>query len=63
MIYYPVPLHFHNPYAKFGGGPGSLPVTERVSRQIVNLPIHPHLTDEQVMHVCDTIRQFSAVVA
>ncbi len=33
MIYYPVPIHFHEPYEKFGGGPGSLPETERAARE------------------------------
>jgi dTDP-4-amino-4,6-dideoxygalactose transaminase len=58
MIYYPVPLHYHTPYAQYGQGEGSLPETERVSREILNLPIHPHLSDEQVEHVAESIRAF-----
>ncbi|AIE85217.1 DegT/DnrJ/EryC1/StrS family aminotransferase [Fimbriimonas ginsengisoli] len=60
MIYYPVPLHFHAPYARFGGGEGSLPETERISREVLNLPIHPHLTDEQVEHVARSVVDFFA---
>jgi dTDP-4-amino-4,6-dideoxygalactose transaminase len=56
MIYYPVPLHFHSPYAKFGHGEGSLPITERICREVLNLPIHPHLSDEQVEHVAEAVR-------
>ena len=56
MIYYPVPLHFHKPYEKFGK---PLPVTERVSREIVNLPIHPHLSFEQAAWVASTVRDFA----
>lgn len=55
MIYYPVPLHHHKPYLRFAK---PLPVTERVSREIVNLPIHPHLEREAVQHVCDSIQSF-----
>lgn len=58
MIYYPVPIHFHKPYAKYGQGEGSLPETERVSREVLNLPIHPHMTDEQVYHVADAVASF-----
>jgi dTDP-4-amino-4,6-dideoxygalactose transaminase len=58
MIYYPVPLHFHSPYERFGNGAGSLPETERTAREIVNLPIHPHLTDEQAHWVADSILAF-----
>ena len=50
MIYYPVPIHFHAPYRHLAEE-GSLPETERAAREILSLPIHPHLTDEQVQHV------------
>lgn len=50
-IYYPVPLHLHEPYAHFGGGAGSLPVTERVSKQCFSLPVGHHLSDEQADYV------------
>lgn len=58
MIYYPVPLHFHEPYRRFGKGEGSLPETERAAREILNLPIHPHMSDEQAHHVGRSIREF-----
>ncbi len=61
MIYYPVPLHFHDPYKEFGQGPGSLPQTERAALEILNLPIHPHLSEEQVRHAANAIREFAAV--
>ena len=58
MIYYPVPLHFHEPYRRFGKGEGSLPETERAAQEILNLPIHPHLTDEQVRFAAQAIKDF-----
>lgn len=63
MIYYPVPLHFHAPYERFGSGAGSLPVTERVCREVLNLPIHPHLSPEQVETVVAAVRSFAPVAA
>lgn len=56
MIYYPVPLHFHAPYADFGHGEGSLPATEKVCREVLCLPIHPHLSNEAVQHVIASLR-------
>ena len=56
MIYYPVPLHFHAPYAEFAGGKGSLPATEQICREVLCLPIHAHLSDEAVNHIVETIR-------
>ncbi len=62
MIYYPVPLHFHEPYKKYGNGEGSLPVTECVCREVLCLPIHPHLTDEQVKHAAECVKEFCSPV-
>jgi dTDP-4-amino-4,6-dideoxygalactose transaminase len=58
MIYYPVPLHFHEPYKAYGRGEGSLPETERAALEILNLPIHQHLSNAQVQHVCESIMAF-----
>lgn len=62
MIYYPVPLHYHEPYRKYGDGEGSLPESERAALQILNLPMHQHLSDEQVRHVSECVKEFCAPV-
>jgi dTDP-4-amino-4,6-dideoxygalactose transaminase len=59
MIYYPVPIHFHEPYRKFGDGEGSLPESERAAREILNLPMHQHMSDEQARHVAACICEFA----
>lgn len=63
MIYYPVPIHFHEPYKHFGQGPGSLPESEKASLEILNLPIHQHLTPDQVAHAANSIAEFCALTA
>ncbi len=62
MIYYPVPLHYHAPYQHLAER-GSLPVTEKASLEVLSLPVHQYLTDEQVDWVCTCIREFNSVVA
>lgn len=57
-IFYPVPIHFHEPYRQFGHGEGSLPETERASREVLSLPIHPHLSDEQIEFVAESVLEF-----
>lgn len=42
-IYYPKPLHFQPAYERFGDGPGSLPVSEKICNEIIGLPMHPYL--------------------
>jgi dTDP-4-amino-4,6-dideoxygalactose transaminase len=56
-IYYPVPLHFHKPYAHLAPK-GSLPITEKVSLDVLSLPIQSHLTDDQVQFAANAVREF-----
>jgi dTDP-4-amino-4,6-dideoxygalactose transaminase len=56
-IHYPVPLHLQPAYAHLGHREGDFPVTERVAREIVSLPIYPELTEAQVDSVCRSLRE------
>jgi dTDP-4-amino-4,6-dideoxygalactose transaminase len=62
MVYYPVPIHFHEPYRRYGGGTGSLPETERAADEVLSLPVQPHLTDEQVRHAATSVVKFLSTV-
>lgn len=55
MIYYPVPLHLQPMFASLGHKPGSLPVSERASAEVLSLPIYPELTAEKVERVAAAI--------
>ncbi len=46
-IHYPVPLHLQEAYGYLGYGAGDFPVTERVAKEIVSLPMFPQLRGEQ----------------
>jgi dTDP-4-amino-4,6-dideoxygalactose transaminase len=46
-IHYPVPLHQQKAYAHLGYKTGDFPVTERVTPEIVSLPMFPNLAAEQ----------------
>jgi UDP-2-acetamido-2-deoxy-ribo-hexuluronate aminotransferase len=58
MIYYPVPLHLQNAYLREGFGAGSFPVTERLSKTVISLPIHTELTQEHLDYICTSIEKF-----
>jgi len=58
-IYYPRPLHLHPHFRKFGFKEGDFPVSEKVATQILSLPIHPSLTEEQVNFVSDKIIEYA----
>ncbi|KQM81437.1 DegT/DnrJ/EryC1/StrS aminotransferase family protein [Agromyces sp. Leaf222] len=50
-IHYPTPLHLTAAYASLGYREGQFPVAEAAARDILSLPMHPHLTAEQQSHV------------
>ncbi len=54
-VYYPRALHVQ---PCFGGEEGSLPEAERACREVLALPIHAQLDEEQLQHVGDSIRAF-----
>lgn len=44
MVYYPVPIHMQDFAAAYAPPAGTLPVTEKASRQVLALPMHPYLS-------------------
>jgi len=46
-IHYPIPLHLQKAYAHLGYKKGSFLITERVSAEIVSLPMFPQMTHAQ----------------
>jgi dTDP-4-amino-4,6-dideoxygalactose transaminase len=56
-IHYPIPLHLQNAYGYLGYKEGDFPVSERLAKEIVSLPMYPNLSVEQQHQVCDRIQQ------
>ncbi len=53
--YYATPLHLMPAMRPFSEGAGSLPVTERLSAEILALPLHAELSDEQAARVIEAV--------
>jgi dTDP-4-amino-4,6-dideoxygalactose transaminase len=47
MIYYPLPLHLQAVYQDLDRPVGSFPITERVSHEVLSLPMFPEITFEE----------------
>lgn len=58
MIYYPIPLHLQNAYRKEGFGVGSFPLTESLSKEVLSLPIHTEMKEEQLNYIVNSIKEF-----
>ncbi len=57
-IYYPVPLHLQNCFAGLGYGKGSMPESEKASREVLALPVFPGLTVAQRNKVIHYVSKF-----
>ena len=57
-VHYPFPIHRTEAYADLGLGEGSLPVAERLAEEICTLPLFPTMSDDEVAHVVDAVRDF-----
>ncbi|MCP4297834.1 MAG: DegT/DnrJ/EryC1/StrS family aminotransferase [Proteobacteria bacterium] len=57
-FHYPVPLHLQSAYKNRNEDLGSFPVTENCAEKLLSLPMYPELTEEQIIHVCETIEKF-----
>lgn len=57
-VYYPKPLHLCKHIKKLGYKKGDYPVAEKLSEQVISLPVHPHLTKEQLNYIIDVFGEF-----
>ena len=57
-IYYPVPLHRQKAYTDERYKEADFPVTNSLVEEVISLPMHTELDEEQLIFICDTLRNF-----
>lgn len=58
QIHYPIPPHLSAAYANAGWKRGDFPLAEQLAGEVLSLPIGPHISAEQVDHVCAAVKDF-----
>lgn len=58
MIYYPVPAHRQEMFIEFGSQHTNLPVTDMLTGQVLSLPIHTEMEQDQLDYICSNIENF-----
>ncbi|MCS6992846.1 MAG: DegT/DnrJ/EryC1/StrS family aminotransferase [Anaerolineales bacterium] len=58
MIHYPVPPHLQAAYRELGLPAGSFPVSEAIHREVLSLPMGPHLSMEDAARVVEAVKAF-----
>ena len=45
-------------YQVYGYNRGDFPVSEKISQEVLSLPMHTELDVEQIEYICETIKEF-----
>lgn len=51
LIHYPIPIHLQKAFKDLGYKRGDFPITEKVCREVLSLPMYPELTEREIRYV------------
>lgn len=57
-VYYPIPLHKQKAYADARYREADFPVTNQLIQEVISLPMHTELDDEQIAYITSTLINF-----
>ncbi len=55
-VHYPIPLHLQEAFKNLGYTEGDFPISEKVSKQIMSLPMSPYLTEKEQDFIVESIK-------
>jgi dTDP-4-amino-4,6-dideoxygalactose transaminase len=55
MVYYEKPTHLLDALSELGYQKGDYPESERASEEVLSLPFHPYVTEEQALLVFEAL--------
>jgi UDP-2-acetamido-2-deoxy-ribo-hexuluronate aminotransferase len=58
MVYYPGPIHMQKAYGFLGYGENNFPVTTSLCKEVLSLPMHPDMEQEQIDYIVSNILEF-----
>jgi len=56
-IYYPIPLHRQEAFKGSGGAQSSFPLAEKAAEEVLSLPMHTELTEEQQEYIVQALKE------
>jgi perosamine synthetase len=59
-IYYPVPIHKQKYYTEQLGYNQTIPISEKAAEEVISLPVHPALTQNELETIVKTVNEFMA---
>jgi dTDP-4-amino-4,6-dideoxygalactose transaminase len=58
VVFYPRPAHLQPAYEQLGYRAGDFPVSEQLSAEVLSLPMHSELSEEQLRYITTTLRRY-----
>lgn len=58
MVYYPGPLHLQKAYVYLGYKENDFPVTAALCKEVLSLPMHPDIEQDQLDYIIDNVLKF-----
>ena len=58
MVYYPIPLHRQKAFEPYVTENDSFPVSETICGEVLSLPMHTELDDEQIEQITSAVKSF-----
>ncbi|MBS4167784.1 DegT/DnrJ/EryC1/StrS family aminotransferase [Parachlamydia sp. AcF125] len=62
-IYYPKCVHEQPVFASLGYRKGAFPVAEKMAEEVISLPMHPWLTEEEQIKIVNAVKEFCCIPA
>jgi hypothetical protein len=60
-VYYPVPLPHLEVFSGLGHAPGDFPIAEKLTREVLALPMFPQMTEGEVGRVIESVKAFYGI--
>lgn len=57
-VYYPIPLHSQKAYKSSRYNEADFPVTNKLIKEVISLPMHTELTEDQIQLISQTVIEF-----
>lgn len=58
MVYYPGVIHLQEAYKFLGYNKGDFPVSEKLAKTVLSLPMHTELKEDQLEYIVNSIKEF-----
>lgn len=56
-VFYPKPLHLHPHFVKMGYKAGDFPIAEKISKEVLSLPVHPLISKSDIEYMVKIIKK------